>query len=252
MQNLNEVFHNECVQACEEGDAQRMLNLINRRLDVVYVTSEEQEPPFLVWFLNDCNEYFDPAETHAIICALIDAYPVVALHPNVLSRLMNDLLTENETFGFILQHIPKEQFHNKHWPLVHRLVDFFDCDYIPFEYFRYRLDALIKYGADVNAPLVSARSLQFPIQRAFNCEKHSERVADLLLKHGAHDQGILHPFFDKRNRCTGARIALGVCLLLKHRTWLQKDVIRSIILPMVWDTRFDDAWYTMPVKRVRK
>jgi hypothetical protein len=45
----------------------------------------------------------------------------------------------------------------------------------------------------------------------------------------------------KRAHCKDARRALGMVLLRKLK-WVNKDVIRSCILPRVWETRLQNVW----------
>lgn len=95
---------------------------------------------------------------------------------------------------------------------------------------------LLHYGAD---PTTLDAQSRLPIDYA-----RSESVADALLSYGSGaGSGVIGKrVHRKRYACTKARFALGVCLL-KKCMWVQKDVIRSIILPQVYEMRLDNAWF---------
>lgn len=66
-----------------------------------------------------------------------------------------------------------------------------------------------------------------------------ERVADVLLEYGS-DKGVCRVgkrMHHLRRQYKRMCFVLGVCLL--KRTWVPKDVIRSCILPHLWESRFE-------------
>lgn len=169
-----------------------------------------------------------------------DAYESTVLMDLVESRV------SNETFALVAAHVPKAHF------LLQNEQTGTCCSRIVHDYIRccidvsralFRLKTVIHYGADP-AQVYYGGDDNLLVKDVLRCHYQGrDEVADLLLENGAPFVGEItsYPLIQKRHHCKRACRAL-MYALSKRKDIVQKDVVRFLLVPMVWETRLNEAW----------
>lgn len=112
------------------------------------------------------------------------------------------------------------------------------------------IDVLLRKGADINRRI----NYLVAIDYMYANDARGEAVVDYLYCCGSKkgSTSVASKVYHKRTVCSEARLALGVALI--KRKLASKDVIRNVLMPMVWQTRLDGRWYVprSPVTKKKK
>lgn len=148
-----------------------------------------------------------------------------------------------DLWDIILPHVPQEHFNllgHKGIPPIARV--FQNVGFRSEAWILEKVDLLVQYGASPKGC-----ALVHPNHLADLFHYSYLRAADYVIEHGARTDVVYHPLIGQRNNCFGATAALSLILLKgKH---VEKDIIKYVLAPAVWSTRFESEWENKTKKR---